>query len=181
MSLRGGWEQAGSDHMPHTLEIVCVGYTCVSCNVGSQESTYKHVYTFTWTADSVVIVFEKSSVKAQEYTEKGCFVIKAVGDFSSPFDITVECSPASSRPATPGDDFNADPITVQFTPNKKSQTVCVPVVDDDECEKSERFVCAVRKSSLPGFGTTRGRVTVNIADSSKREDDCRGKYPHSFG
>ena len=149
--------------------------------VGSHESTYNHVHNCTLIADSVAIVFEKSSVKAQEHTEKGCFVIKAVGDFSSPFYITVECSPASSRPATPGDDFNADPITVQFTPNKKSQTVCVPVVDDDECEKSERFVCAVRKSSLPEFGTTRGRVTVNIVDSSKREDDCRGMYLHSQG
>ena len=126
-------------------------------------------------------MFEKSRVQAQEYTERACFVIKADGNFSSLFNITVECSPASSCPATPGDDFNADPITVQFASNNKSQTVCVPVVDDDECEKLERFVCAVRKSSLPEFATTRGRVKVNIVDASKREDDCRGKYLHSLG
>ena len=141
-------------------------------------STYNIILAcnFTLIADSVVIVFETSSVQAQEYTEKACFVIKAAGDFRSPFDITVECTPGSTDPATPGDDYNADPITVRFTPNRKSQTVCVPVVNNDECERSKRFVCDIRRSSLPVFGTSRGRVRVNIVDSSRREDDCQGKY-----
>jgi hypothetical protein len=127
--------------------------------------------------DSVVIVFETSSVQAQEYTERACFIIKAAGDFRSPFDITVECTPGSTDSATPGDDYNADPITVRFTPNRKSQTVCVPVVNNDECERSKRFVCDIRRSSLPVFGTSRGRVRVNIVDSSRREDDCQATSP----
>ena len=150
----------------------CISYLIV----GSQESTYNHVHNFTLIADSVVIMFEKSSVKAHEYTEMVYFVIKVVGNFSSPFNITIDFLPASRCPATPGVDFKDDPITVQFTPNKTSQNVCVPLVDDDKCEKSEKFVGVVRKSSLPEFATTQGRVTIKIVDSSKREDDCRGKY-----
>ena len=126
--------------------------------------------------DYVVIVFEDSSVRALEYTKKACFTIKVAGDFRSPFSVVVECTPASSLSATPSDDFNARPIAVRFTPGKKTETICVPIVDDDECEMSERFMCGVRKSSLPAFASTRGRVTVFISDSSWRESDCRGKY-----
>ena len=127
------------------------------------------------TDPGVTILFSKSSAKAQEYTEKAAVQIKAVGDFRSPFNITVVCSGAGRRSATAGDDFNASPITVRFTPTEKVQTINIPVVDDDDCEERETFVCNVRRSSLPAFASARGKVTVSIIDNSKREDDCRGE------
>ena len=127
------------------------------------------------TGPSVAILFSKSSAKAQEYTEKAAVKIKAVGDFSSPFNVIVVCTSTGRRPATAGDDFNASPITVRFTPAEKEQTINIPVVNDDDCEERETFVCNVRRSSLPPFANARGKVTVSIIDNSKREDDCRGE------
>ena len=126
------------------------------------------------TGPSVAILFSKNSAKAQEYTEKAAVQIKAVGDFSSPFNIIVVCASTGSRPATAGDDFNASAITVRFTPTEKVKTINIPVVNDDDCEERETFACNVRRSSLPVFASARGKVTVSIIDNSKREDDCRG-------
>ena len=106
--------------------------------------------------------------------------IQAVGFFRSPFNIIVVCSGAGNYPATLGDDFNARTITVRFTPTRKMQTVIIPVMDDNECEIRETFVCNVRRSSLPSFASARGNVTISIIDNSKREDDCRGEYSMSL-
>ena len=127
------------------------------------------------TGPNVAVLFSKSSAKAQEYTEQAAVEIKAVGDFSSPFNVIVVCSGAGRSPATAGDDFNASAITVRFTPTEKVQTVNIPVVDDDDCEKRETFACNVKRSSLPAFASARGKVTVSIIDTSKREDDCQGE------
>ena len=127
------------------------------------------------TGPNVEVLFSKSSAKAQEYTEKAAVKIKAVGDFSSPFNVIVLCKGTGRRPATAGDDFNASAITVRFTPTEKEQTINIPVVDDDDCEERETFACNVKRSSLPLFANARGKVTVSIIDNSKREDDCRGE------
>ena len=124
------------------------------------------------TGPSVAVLFSKSSAKAQEYTEKAAVHIKAVGDFSSPFNVMVVCASTGRRPATAGDDFNASPITVTFTPTEKVQTINIPVEDDEACEERETFACNVRRNSLPAFASARGNVTVSIIDNSKREDDC---------
>ena len=148
----------------HTNDIAMMWYSCINDD-----------RLLLLTGPSVAVLFSKSSAKAQEYTEKAAVQIKAVGDFSSPFNVMVVCASTGRSPATAGDDFNASPITVRFTPTEKVQTINIPVVDDNDCEQRETFACNVRRSSLPTFATTRGKVTVSIIDNSKREDDCRGK------
>ena len=152
-----------------------VQYVCITNDIAQMWYSYFNDRLLLLTDPNVVIVFSKSSAKAQEYTEKAVVEIKAVGDFRSPFNVMVVCASTGRSPATAGDDFNASPITVRFTPTEKVQTVNIPVVDDDDCEERETFACNVRRSSLPTFATTRGKVTVSIIDNSKREDDCRGE------